>query len=45
MIFHIEEIDIVEQIRELINGKKEMFIYNHVFPKISTEGDKAACYY
>lgn len=38
--FLIEEVEIIEQIRELINGKKEMFIYNQVFPKLVTEVDK-----
>ncbi|WP_161568235.1 sensor histidine kinase [Anaerobacillus alkaliphilus] len=34
--FSIEEINLNEQLREIINQKKEQFIFNHVFPRFVT---------
>lgn len=38
--FSIEEVNLVDDLRELINKKKEHFIYNGVFPRMIVEGEK-----
>lgn len=38
--FSIEETDLVQQLRDIINLKKNRFIFNHVFPQILAEEDR-----
>lgn len=35
-----QEVDLVELLREIINNKKNQFIYNNIFPKIEFEYEK-----
>ena len=36
-----EQIDLLEELKSIINKNKSLFIYNHVFPKITTELQEA----
>jgi two-component system, OmpR family, sensor histidine kinase YxdK len=41
----IEEVDLINQLREKINSKKELFIYNNVFPIMDVSFDESVKIY